>query len=95
MPVLKGDLAVWCIRCEHARAFPSAGIAAATAQLALWDQCGGMGGNCKEAGACVDGPYPSKACSTNASCQRQDEWYWQCLPAGSGSQPSGRRAQTS
>ncbi len=59
-------------------AFPTAGGA-----LRLYDQCGGEGGSCKQAGACVDAPYPGKACPAGASCQKQNNWYYQCLPAGS------------
>jgi hypothetical protein len=72
---------------------PTAGTAATAAQLVLWDQCGGVGGSCQGLGACVDGPYPGKACPPGASCQRQSEWYWQCHPADSGSQPSGEESR--
>jgi hypothetical protein len=59
-----------------------AGAAVARAQLKLWDQCGGQGGNCKEAGAgaCVDGPIPGQSCPSGSSCLKQSNWYYQCLP---------------
>jgi hypothetical protein len=57
-----------------------AGAAVARAQLKLWDQCGGQGGNCKEAGECVDGPFAGKACPSASSCLKQSNWYYQCLP---------------
>jgi hypothetical protein len=47
----------------------------------MWEQCGGEGGNCKQAGACADAPFPGKACPAGASCQKQNNWYYQCLPA--------------
>jgi hypothetical protein len=59
----------------------SAGFsAAASAQLRLWDQCGGQGGSCRDAGGCVDAPFPGKACPSGASCLKQSNWYYQCLP---------------
>jgi hypothetical protein len=56
------------------------GLAAAQAQLNIWDQCGGQGGNCKQVGACVDGPYSNKTCPSGTSCLKQSNWYYQCLP---------------
>ncbi len=61
----------------------AAGLSAAQANLKLWGQCGGQGGNCKEAGgACVDGPVPGSSCPTGSSCLKQSNWYYQCLPTG-------------
>ncbi len=52
------------------------------------------GGNCKQVGACIDGAYPGKACPAGAaSCQKQNNWYYQCLP-GSGSAAGGPTAST-
>ncbi len=64
----------------------AAGIAAAQ-ELRLWDQCGGEGGSCKEAGTCVDGPFPGKACPSGSSCLKQSNWYYQCLPTGEAAGP--------
>jgi hypothetical protein len=51
---------------------------------ALWEQCGGMGGNCGGPDRpCSDEPYP-RACPSGSSCQRLNEWYHQCRPLGSG-----------
>jgi hypothetical protein len=71
-----------CLPTSSAAGGPTASTPA-VGDLKLWDQCGGEGGNCKQAGACVDGPYPGKACPAGASCQKQNNWYYQCLPAGS------------
>jgi hypothetical protein len=63
---------------------PRAGLATAQAQqLKLWDQCGGQGGNCKEAAICMDGPFPGKACPSGFTCLKQSNWYYQCLPTES------------
>jgi hypothetical protein len=55
--------------------------------LKIWDQCGGMGGNCNSYG-CVDGPYSGASCPAGAVCQRSSSWYYQCLPS-TGSQQQG------
>jgi hypothetical protein len=95
--------------------------------LSMWDQCGGMGGNCKNY-QCVDGAYANYACPSGecllprsrvhrlcrstrlnlpawrasaalaacaearlspctragSGCQRQNQWYFQCLPGNGG-----------
>jgi hypothetical protein len=43
-------------------------------------QCGGRGGDCYQRGACMDGPFAGTACAGGGSCERQSEWYWQCIP---------------
>ncbi len=48
----------------------------------MWDQCGGEGGNCKQVGACMDGPYPNTTCPAGSSCLKQSNYYYQCLPTG-------------
>ena len=53
---------------------------AAAQELKLWDQCGGEGGNCKQGGTCVNGPFPGKTCPAGSSCLKQSNWYFQCLP---------------
>jgi hypothetical protein len=56
--------------------------------LKIWDQCGGMGGNCQSY-QCLDGAYPNYACPDGNSCQRQNQWYHQCLPGSGGSGGGG------
>jgi hypothetical protein len=52
-----------------------------TANLTLWDQCGGKGGNCNTGNfTCIDGPFPNYTCPGNSSCLKQSQWYYQCLP---------------
>ena len=53
------------------------------ASLRIWDQCGGRGGDCGKYQSCADAPYPGLSCPASASCQRLNEWYQQCRPAGS------------
>jgi hypothetical protein len=60
----------------------AAAAATASAQLRLWDQCGGEGGNCASF-ACVDGLYPGQSCPSGSSCLKQSNWYYQCLPTDS------------
>jgi hypothetical protein len=55
------------------------GVIAGT--LGLWAQCGGKGGNCASF-ECADAIYPNQTCAAGTSCQRMDEWYSQCRPAG-------------
>ncbi len=43
----------------------------------LYGQCGGI--TCEDGGTtCSDTAY--NCCPTETSCQRQNQWYWQCLP---------------
>ena len=56
---------------------------AAQSSLKMWDQCGGQGGNCNSY-QCVDGAFANYACPSGASCQRQNQWYHQCLPGSNG-----------
>ena len=43
----------------------------------VYGQCGGI--TCKDGGTtCSDTAY--NCCPTETSCQRQNQWYWQCLP---------------
>ena len=45
-------------------------------------QCGGSGGSCKEdaklSGECKDAAAPGVCCEPGTTCQRQNEWFWQC-----------------
>jgi hypothetical protein len=56
--------------------------------LGPWQQCGGE--SCAKAGFdssildCRDGPYSGLWCPGGFSCQRGNQWYWQCRPASSG-----------
>ena len=73
---------------------PSTGSSGAA--LNMWDQCGGMGGNCQSYG-CADAPYSGASCPAGtSSCSRLSEWYFQCLPTTSqqhgGSQQTGQAA---
>ena len=43
----------------------------------IYDQCGGI--TCQDGGtSCSDTAY--NCCPAETSCQRQNQWYWQCLP---------------
>jgi hypothetical protein len=67
---------------------PSTGSGASAGSsdaLSMWDQCGGMGGNCQSYG-CADAPYSGASCPAGASCSRLSTWYHQCVPRGSASQ---------
>ncbi len=60
-----------------------ASVGGDSSSWALWEQCGGRGGNCGGPDKpCADGPYP-RACPSGSSCQRLNEWYHQCRPLGS------------
>jgi hypothetical protein len=53
--------------------------APARPQLQLWDQCGGISSAAGKdaaigAGAC---------CAAGSTCNRVNEWYWQCQPSAS------------
>jgi hypothetical protein len=52
-----------------------------------WQQCGGKGGEmCKKYSICGDMPYTKFHCTNPSySCQRVDQWYWQCKPFSGGS----------
>jgi hypothetical protein len=44
-------------------------------------QCGGSGGSCKEnrlGGDCKDAAAPGVCCEPGTTCQRVNEWFWQC-----------------
>lgn len=55
-------------------------------------QCGGSGGSCKESsqlgGACADAAAPGACCEPGTSCQRVNEWFWQCAGTPTNSAPS-------
>lgn len=64
--------------------------------LKEFEQCGGKGGFCQTLfGSCVDAPATQAKCMSGLACQRQSEFYYQCLkgsaienpsvPAGNGS----------
>ncbi|KAK9811457.1 hypothetical protein WJX72_004232 [[Myrmecia] bisecta] len=40
--------------------------------------CGGRGSTCAEVGQCVDALWNGACCPAGFSCERQNEWYWQC-----------------
>jgi hypothetical protein len=41
--------------------------------IATYAQCGGSGGSCAQASACVDGPFPGTACEAGSTCQRASQ----------------------
>lgn len=45
-------------------------------ELSVWDQCGGMDGDCEP--NCGDLAWPHKHCPDNTKCVRFNEDYWQC-----------------
>ncbi len=51
--------------------------------IALWQQCGGKGGDCAKHNACVDAPWRMTTCGPGAVAVRHNEWHWQCEPVGS------------
>lgn len=48
-------------------------------QLTAWQQCGGINA-CSSADNCGDRPWPRSYCPGGYSCQRNDQYYWQCRP---------------
>jgi hypothetical protein len=50
--------------------------AACSTELKPYGQCGGRTAKCA-----VDTICPGFCCSNGYSCQRDNEWYWQCKPA--------------
>lgn len=54
---------------------------AASHAAALWDQCGGSSG-CDDTThqPCADGRWSGLVCPGGSTCQRQDAWFWQCVP---------------
>ena len=53
---------------------PAGAMAVQAAELQLWAQCGGLGGNCAQF-SCVDGPYPGQSCASGSSCLKQSQWW--------------------
>jgi len=55
-------------------------------------QCGGSGGSCKEnpqlGGACADAAAAGACCEPGTTCQRVNEWFWQCAGQPTNSAPS-------
>ncbi len=46
-----------------------------------WQQCGGKQ-SCPPNMTCADSEWPDTCCPTGYQCQRQQEFYWQCVPPG-------------
>eukprot|EP00775_Hariotina_reticulata_P009093 gene9093-9263_t len=44
-----------------------------------YGQCGGKGGNCADYKNCHDSVFDGFCCEDGSTCQRKNEWYWQCL----------------
>ncbi|WIA30941.1 hypothetical protein OEZ86_000991 [Tetradesmus obliquus] len=48
-------------------------------RLPAWSACGGKGFDCKlPAGKCTDAAWEGHCCASGFTCQRSNEWYWQC-----------------
>ncbi|KAK9804198.1 hypothetical protein WJX72_000854 [[Myrmecia] bisecta] len=76
--VLVGLALITCgIKCIDANTAGKA-VAACSQQLALYDQCGGDGVDCKGAN-CTDGPWPGSCCTDGTSCMSLSSTFWQCL----------------
>eukprot|EP00775_Hariotina_reticulata_P011244 gene11244-11393_t len=61
---------------------PPPPAAPGTIALPPLSQCGGSDDKCDAPGAaCADSPFPGTACTDGFSCQRQNAYYWQCLPS--------------
>ncbi len=64
----------------YAKMVPRRMLNTCTGWSASYGQCGGV--TCPDGGSqCSDTAY--NCCPTDFSCQRQNEWYWQCLPGAS------------
>lgn len=52
--------------------------------LKLWDQCGGAS-RCNGNTPCADQPWESTgSCPEGSTCDRKNQWYYQCRPLNSG-----------
>jgi hypothetical protein len=60
---------VCCYLCDHAYAILSW-------QVSDYGTCGGR----SSTPAASDAEDPGLCCAPDSTCQRQNEWYWQCLP---------------
>lgn len=78
-----------CLKPEVVKSLGSAWITSAPAPRAdcpkgfvgFQQQCGGSGGSCKESrlgGDCKDAAAPGVCCEPGTTCQRVNEWFWQC-----------------
>jgi hypothetical protein len=50
-------------------------------QVPTYGQCGGISGpgcGSPTGQACSDAPWPTACCGAGSSCNRLNEWYWQC-----------------
>jgi hypothetical protein len=60
--------------------------------LENYQQCGGMGGACEDAGnTCVDAPFPGKRCPADATCVRNTAYHWMCRPQGDSTNYTGKK----
>ena len=50
------------------------------AQVPLWGACGGLSSTPAEQNAAD----PAYCCASDSTCSYVNEWYWQCVPTGSG-----------
>ncbi len=53
-------------------------------QVGMYQQCGGKGGSCATDGQCDDKAWQGSSCPAGASCNRVNEWHWQCEGGGGG-----------
>jgi hypothetical protein len=89
-----------CLKPEVVKNLGSAWVTSAPAARAdcpkgfvgFQQQCGGSGGQCKDdaklGGECKDAAAPGVCCEPGTTCQRVNEWFWQCTGQPTNSAPS-------
>lgn len=50
--------------------------------IPAYGQCGGAGGLCTKFSACADAAFRGYTCANGYNCQRQQLYFWQCVPGG-------------
>lgn len=72
--------------CDYMRLYCCKYEASAVITVPKWDQCGGNGGicgtyysDCYQLNSPHDNAWPAVQCAPGSTCQRQHQWYWQCL----------------
>jgi hypothetical protein len=57
--------------------------------VAAYKQCGGKNACGKEKGKqCADEEWDGYKCEKDYMCEKQNEWYWQCMPTGNANKPN-------
>lgn len=59
---------------------PAPAVVANGTVIPKYGQCGGAGGVCSRYSACADAAFAGYTCDGGQSCQRQQMYFWQCLP---------------